>query len=72
MLPNEVQSIEYAMSNVDSVMMREEDMIQRNKSNNHVRKTTKLLQQQGVLAKKGETREIGGNIMQQLMQKVFY
>ncbi len=56
MLPSEVQAIEYATSNVESV--REMGMIQRNKKWNLAGKSTEWHQQKDSLIRKGETRDI--------------
>ncbi len=61
MFPSEVQSIEYDKYdtlNIDSIMMREVEVIQRNKNSKHARKITELLQHKGSLIRKGETRDI--------------
>ncbi len=55
MLSAEVQLAENATSNVDSVMMREVGLIQRNENSLHARKITELLPRKGSLTRKGET-----------------
>ncbi len=52
MLPSEVQSIEYATSNVDSV--REVGMIQRNENWKQAEKSTEWYQHKGSLIRKGK------------------
>ncbi len=48
-LPSEVQSIEYATSNVDSVMMGKVGMIQQIKNSKHETNITEMLQHKSSL-----------------------
>ncbi len=60
-LPNEVQSYECVTSNVNSVMMMEVGMIQRNENTKHARTTNELFNYKVSLTRKGETPDINEN-----------
>ncbi len=55
MLLCETKSVEYAKSNIVSVMRKERKMIQRNEIIKRVGMITELLQHKGSLIRKGET-----------------
>ncbi len=57
-LPSEGQFVEYANSNVDSVVMMEVGMIQWNETTNQAGMITELLKHKDSLIRKGETRDV--------------